>query len=113
MVQVRMQQYLARRRREQLAGDPLGSLEHRGGERPGPSVLGAVSGERLAPAFEYVRTHPNVRDVIVSGGDPLAMSTERLERICSKIREIPHVDTIRLATRAPVTFPMRVTKELV
>lgn len=74
---------------------------------------GAVSGERLAPAFEYVRTHPNVRDVIVSGGDPLAMSTERLERICSKIREIPHVDTIRLATRAPVTFPMRVTKELV
>ncbi|MBL8613843.1 MAG: KamA family radical SAM protein [Myxococcales bacterium] len=74
---------------------------------------GAVSDDRLAPALEYVSNHANIRDVIVSGGDPLAMSTDRIARICERIRRIPHVDTIRLATRAPVTFPMRVTRELV
>lgn len=73
---------------------------------------GAVSMEKLAPAFEYIRTNKNVRDVIVSGGDPLAMSTDRLVRIVEMLRTIPHVDTIRLATRTPVTLPMRITDEL-
>jgi len=73
---------------------------------------GAVSLEALAPALSWLRAHPEVRDVIVSGGDPLAMSTERIERLIAAVRAIESVDTIRLATRVPVTLPMRVTPEL-
>jgi lysine 2,3-aminomutase len=53
-----------------------------------------------------------VRDVIVSGGDPLVMSTDRLVRVLGRLRDIPSVETIRLATRVPVTLPSRVTEEL-
>jgi lysine 2,3-aminomutase len=74
---------------------------------------GAVALPSLAPAFVWLRSHPEVRDVIVSGGDPLAMATERIERLLAAIRAIPSVETIRLATRVPVTLPMRVTPELV
>jgi lysine 2,3-aminomutase len=73
---------------------------------------GARSDEKLRPALEWIAAHPEVRDVIVSGGDPLVMKTERLERILSKVREIQHVDTIRLATRAPVVLPSRITPGL-
>jgi lysine 2,3-aminomutase len=73
---------------------------------------GAVSLEALAPALSWLRAHAEVRDVIVSGGDPLAMSTERIERLIAAVRAIESVDTIRLATRVPVTLPMRVTPEL-
>ncbi len=74
---------------------------------------GARSDDRLAPALRYIREHPEVRDVIVSGGDPLAMATSKLARLVAEIRAIAHIDTIRLATRAPVTLPSRVTDELV
>lgn len=74
---------------------------------------GAVSLDALAPAFAYLRAHPEVRDVIVSGGDPLAMSTDRIVRLLEAVRAIPSVETIRIATRVPVTLPMRVTAELV
>ncbi len=74
---------------------------------------GAVALARLAPALDYLRAHPEVRDVIVSGGDPLAMATARLEGIVAAVRAVPSVETIRLATRVPVTLPMRVTRELV
>lgn len=73
---------------------------------------GAASLDALGPALAYLRAHPEVRDVIVSGGDPLAMSTERLVRIVGAVREIASVETIRLATRVPVTLPMRVDAEL-
>ncbi len=73
---------------------------------------GAVSLEALAPAFAWLRAHPHVRDVIVSGGDPLAMATERIARLVAEVRAVESVDTIRLATRVPVTLPMRITDEL-
>ncbi len=73
---------------------------------------GAVSLEALAPALAWLRAHPEVRDVIVSGGDPLAMATDRLVRVVEAVRAIESVETIRLATRVPVTLPMRVTPEL-
>jgi lysine 2,3-aminomutase len=73
---------------------------------------GARSLERLTPAFEYLEAHPEIRDVIVSGGDPLVMATERLERLVARVRAIPSVETIRLATRVPVVLPQRVTNEL-
>ena len=74
---------------------------------------GAVSLDALLPALAYLRDHPAVRDVIISGGDPLAMTTDRLVRVVSAVRAIPSVETIRLATRVPVTLPMRITTELV
>jgi lysine 2,3-aminomutase len=74
---------------------------------------GPVSDDRLATAFAWIAEHPEVRDVIVSGGDPLAMATSRIVRILERLRAIPSVETIRIATRVPVTLPSRVTAELV
>lgn len=62
----------------------------------------------LAEAVAYVRTHPEIRDVIVSGGEPLLLSDERLDEVLTALRAIPHVQILRLATRAPVVCPMRV-----
>jgi lysine 2,3-aminomutase len=73
---------------------------------------GSVSLDALAPALDWLRHHAEVRDVIVSGGDPLAMATERIERLVASLRGIESVETIRLATRVPVTLPMRITREL-
>jgi lysine 2,3-aminomutase len=74
---------------------------------------GAVDLERLEPAFAYLEAHPEVRDVIVSGGDPVTLATDRLVRLLARVRAIPSVETIRLATRVPVTLPQRITAELV
>jgi lysine 2,3-aminomutase len=76
------------------------------------SGQGATSLEALGPALQWLREHPEVRDVIVSGGDPLAMATPRIERVVAAVRAVESVETIRLATRVPVTLPMRVTREL-
>lgn len=73
---------------------------------------GARSMAALDPAFAWIEAHPEIHDVIVSGGDPCLMSTERLARLLRRIREIDHVDYVRLATRAPVTLPQRITEEL-
>ncbi len=74
---------------------------------------GAVADSAMAPALAYIASHPEIRDVIISGGDPLAMSTERIVRVVAAVRAIPSVETIRLASRVPVTLPMRITSELV
>jgi lysine 2,3-aminomutase len=74
---------------------------------------GARSLEQLGAALAWIGAHPEIRDVIVSGGDPLAMATDKLVRLVAAVRAIPHVETIRLATRVPVTLPMRITPELV
>jgi lysine 2,3-aminomutase len=60
----------------------------------------------------YIRRHKAIRDVIVSGGDPLTLSTHHLESILTRIREIPHVEIIRIGTRFPVVLPQRVDDEL-
>lgn len=73
---------------------------------------GARSLSRLGPAFAYLAAHPEVRDVIVSGGDPLSMSTERIVAVVRALRDIPSIETIRLATRVPVALPQRITREL-
>jgi lysine 2,3-aminomutase len=73
---------------------------------------GAVPLEKLQPALRYLREHPEVRDVIVSGGDPFTLATPRLVRIVEAVRGVASVETIRLATRTPVTLPMRITAEL-
>ena len=64
-------------------------------------------------AIEYIRKTPIIRDVLISGGDPLVLSDDKLERIIKKIREIPHVEMIRIGTRTPVVMPQRITDDLV
>ncbi len=73
---------------------------------------GARSEERLRPAVEWLRAHPEVREVILSGGDPLVMSTARLHRVLELVRSVPSVDLLRVGTRAPVVLPMRITDTL-
>lgn len=73
---------------------------------------GARSMRALDPAFDWIAAHPEIRDVIVSGGDPCLMSTERLSRLLSRLRSIAHVEYVRLATRTPVTLPQRISEEL-
>ncbi len=63
-------------------------------------------------ALDYIKTHPGIREVILSGGDPLTLSDAQLERVLSDLREIEHVEIIRIGTRMPVVCPMRVTPEL-
>jgi lysine 2,3-aminomutase len=62
--------------------------------------------------LDYIRQTPQVRDVIISGGDPLTLSTERLESIISRIRAIQHVEIIRIGSRFPVVLPQRIDAEL-
>ena len=62
--------------------------------------------------LEYIRTHPEVRDVLISGGDPFLLSDERLEQILEPLHAIEHVEMIRIGTRVPVCLPMRVTEKL-
>ncbi|HLA99345.1 MAG TPA: KamA family radical SAM protein, partial [Anaerolineales bacterium] len=62
--------------------------------------------------LEYLRRTPQVRDVLLSGGDPLVLAPKILEEILSRLREIPHIEIVRIGTRVPVFLPMRVTSEL-
>ena len=62
--------------------------------------------------LEYLRRTPQVRDVLLSGGDPLVLAPKILEEILSRLREIPHIEIVRIGTRVPVFMPMRITQEL-
>src|SRR5690606_25000910 len=63
-------------------------------------------------AFAYIAAHPEIRDVIVSGGDALMLGDDKLARVLACLRQIPHVDVVRLATRMPIFVPERVTSDL-
>lgn len=69
--------------------------------------------QELDEAIAYVRDNPEIRDVLVTGGDALLLSDEMLEYVIKNLRQIPHVEIIRLGTRVPVTMPQRITQELV
>ena len=68
---------------------------------------------RIKESIKYISEHTEVRDIVVSGGDPLTMSTNNLEKIISALRKIPHVEIIRIGTRTPVVCPMRITPNLI
>jgi len=70
------------------------------------------SDAEIEPMLDYIRRNKDVRDVIISGGDPLTLSTRRLENIIAKIRQIDHVEIIRIGTRYPVVLPQRIDEEL-
>jgi lysine 2,3-aminomutase len=69
--------------------------------------------EQIKESVKYIKGRPEIRDVLLSGGDPLVISTSRLEQVISMIREIPHVEIIRIGSRTPVVMPQRITEELV
>lgn len=73
---------------------------------------GVISRPDLEAALDYIRRTPAIRDVLISGGDPLTLSTDKLEWLISSVRAIPHVDIIRIGTRVPVCLPMRIDDEL-
>ena len=62
--------------------------------------------------IEYLKRTPQVRDVLLSGGDPLVLAPKILEEIISQLRNIPHIEIIRIGSRVPVFLPMRITEEL-
>lgn len=68
---------------------------------------------QLAQAIDYLAQHSEIRDVLVSGGDPLSYVDAKLEELLSLLRNIPHIEILRIATRNPVTLPQRITPELV
>jgi len=68
--------------------------------------------DAIARALEYIRSHSEIQDVILSGGDPLMLDDASLYVILCRLRAISHVKIIRIGTRTPVTFPERITTEL-
>jgi lysine 2,3-aminomutase len=63
--------------------------------------------------LKYLKSHRKVRDVLLSGGDPLLLENERLEEMLSRLRALPHIELLRIGTRVPVTLPQRITGGLV
>lgn len=72
-----------------------------------------VTEDSIREGLSYIRHHRQVRDVLLSGGDPLILSDDALRRILTALRAIPHVEIIRIGTRVPCTLPQRVTPGLV
>lgn len=69
--------------------------------------------DEILQGIEYIRKHPEIRDVLLSGGDPFMLPDDFLDWILGEIRAIPHVEIIRIGTRVPVVLPYRVTEDLV
>jgi lysine 2,3-aminomutase len=74
---------------------------------------GSVSDQDYENAFTYIERNPDVRDVLLSGGDPLTLSDERLEWLLQRVTAIDHVEIVRIGSRMPVVCPQRITPELV
>ena len=67
---------------------------------------------RFADQLDYIRQHPEIRDVLLSGGDPLLFSDDKLNQLLTALRAIPHVEFVRIGTRIPIFLPQRITPEL-
>ncbi len=79
-------------------------------EAMAPDAL--AGSEELNEAIHYIERHPALREILVTGGDPLGMPDKTLLGILHRLAEIPHVELIRIGTRTPVTLPMRITSKL-
>ncbi|MCX7816718.1 MAG: KamA family radical SAM protein [Syntrophales bacterium] len=71
-----------------------------------------ITAAQLKEIVQYIREKPGIREVILSGGDPLIMNDEKLDRVLFSIKKISTVEVIRIGSRIPVTLPMRITEEL-
>lgn len=68
--------------------------------------------ERLNAAFDYLRANTQIRDVLISGGDPLAMADDKLDWVLSNLRNIKHIEFVRIGTKMPAVLPQRITADL-
>ncbi len=84
--------------RSRMVGDP-------GGEY-------SFSTAQWERALDYLRVHGEVRDVLLSGGDPLTLSDEKLDWLLTRLRAIPHIEFIRIGTKVPIVLPQRITRDL-
>ena len=79
-------------------------------------LVSNASGYDFHPEFDkqiaYIAAHPEIRDVLLSGGDPLLLSDDKLENLLSRLRAIPHVEFLRIGSRIPTFLPQRITPEL-
>jgi lysine 2,3-aminomutase len=79
-------------------------------------LVSNASGYDFHPEFDkqlaYIAAHPEIRDVLLSGGDPLLLSDEKLEDLLTRLRAIPHLEFLRIGTRIPIFLPQRITPEL-
>ncbi len=82
--------------RSRIVGDPTATFSH----------------AELDAQIEYLQSHPQVRDVLLSGGDPLTLAPKLLEEILGRLRQISHIEIIRIGSRVPVFMPQRITTEL-
>ena len=73
----------------------------------------AAAKKQIEDGLGYIAAHPEIRDVVISGGDPLSLSDDRLDYILGRLRAIPHVEIFRLGTRNLVTLPQRMTEDFV
>lgn len=73
----------------------------------------AAQTKQLDDALQYIRTHTEIRDVVISGGDPLSNSDDRLDYILGSLRAMPHIEMFRLGTRNLVTLPQRITDDFI
>jgi len=78
----------------------------------GASGESAIKKADIDRAIEYIEQHPEIRDVLISGGDPLSLDDERLDYILGRLRSIPHVEFLRIGSKQPVVQPMRITPAL-
>ena len=79
-------------------------------------LVSNASGYDFHPEYdrqiEYIQQHPEVRDVLLSGGDPLLLSDDKLEALLSRLRAIPHIEFLRIGSRIPIFLPQRITPQL-
>jgi len=79
-------------------------------------LVSNATGYDFHPEFDkqiaYIAAHPEIRDVLLSGGDPLLLSDDKLKNLLSRLRAIPHVEFLRIGTRIPIFLPQRITREL-
>jgi lysine 2,3-aminomutase len=73
----------------------------------------SINTRQWESGIEYIKQHPEIRDVLISGGDPLTLPGTQLEFLLSSIRKIEHVEIIRIGTKVPAVLPQRITKDLV
>lgn len=78
----------------------------------GSGALTALNEEWLAP-LRYIAEHPAIRDVLITGGDPLTLADTRLDWLLTRLRAIPHVEIVRIGTKLPAVLPQRITPALV
>jgi lysine 2,3-aminomutase len=80
--------------------------------RAGGSAPGDLTDQELETAASWLETHPEVKEVLITGGDPLMLSNRRLREIIARLRAVPSLEVLRLGTRIPVTWPERIDDEL-